>query len=72
MEKNLLKNSDIVLRPPVFSYDWLNFSKAPELIKIGEEEVELSLRKIRQGTGYKKPDQTFAEKFIDFILNKPS
>lgn len=71
-KKNLLKNANVVLRPPVFSFDWLNFSKASELIKIGEEEIGLSLRKIRQGAGYKKPQQTFAEKFIDFILNKES
>ena len=72
LAKNLLKSADIVLRPPIFGFDWLNFSRAPEIIKIGEEEIALSLRKIRQGTGYKKPEQTFAEKFIDFILNKPS
>lgn len=71
-KKNLLKNADIVLRPPIFGFDWLNFSKASEIIKVGEEEIRLSLRKIRQGTGYKKPEQTFVEKFIDFILNKPS
>ncbi len=72
LAKRLLESADIVLRPPIFGFDWLNFSRAPELIKIGEEEVWLSLRKIRQGAGYKKPQQTFAEKFLDFILNKPA
>lgn len=72
LAKNLLKSADIILRPPIFSFDWLNFSRAPEIIKTGEEEVGLNLRKIRQGTGYKKPQQTFAEKFLDFILNKPN
>lgn len=66
-----LKSADIVLRPPVLNYDWLDFSKAKELIKTGERELELNLREIRRRTGHKKPPQTLGEKFLDFILNKP-
>ncbi len=69
--KNILKNANLVLRPPVINYNWIEFDKAQEIIKKGEEELELSLRKIRRKTGYKKPAQTLAEKFLDFILNKP-
>lgn len=65
-----LKSADIVLRPPVLNYDWLDFSRAKELVKIGERELELNLREIRRQTGYKKPFQTLGEKFLDFILNK--
>src|SRR3989344_7924563 len=69
--KNILKNADLVLRPPVMSYNWIEFNKAQEIIKAGEQELELNLREIRRKTGYKKPPQTLAEKFLDFILNKP-
>lgn len=69
--KSILKSANLVLRPPVMSYAWLEFNKAKEIIKKGEEEVELNLREIRRKTGYKKPPQPLAEKFLDFILNKP-
>lgn len=68
--KNILKSADLVLRPPVMSHAWLDFNKAKEIIKKGEEEVELNLREIRRKTGYKKPPQPLAEKFLDFILSK--
>ena len=70
--KNVLKNADLVLRPPVMSHNWIEFNKAQEIIKKGEEELKLNLREIRRKTGYKKPTQTLAEKFLDFILNKPN
>ena len=54
------------------SHNWLEFSKAQEIIKAGERELELNLIEIRRKTGYKKPPQTLAEKFLDFILNKPN
>lgn len=69
--KNILKSADLVLRPPVMSHNWIEFNKAQEIIKAGEKELELNLREIRRKTGYKKPPQTLAEKFLDFILNKP-
>ena len=70
--KNVLKSANLVLRPPVMSHNWLEFNKAQEIIKAGERELELNLREIRRKTGYKKPPQTLAEKFLDFILNKPN
>lgn len=69
--KNVLKSADLVLRPPVLHYDWLEFSNAQKIIKVGKQELELNLKEIRRKTGYKKPPQTLAEKFLDFILNKP-
>ena len=70
--KSILKSANLVLRPPVMSHNWLEFSKAQEIIKAGERELELNLIEIRRKTGYKKPPQTLAEKFLDFILNKPN
>ena len=65
-----LKSADIILRPPVLTYDWAAFGKAGEIIKAGKEEAELNLKEIRSKTGYRAPRRTFAEKFFDFILNK--
>src|SRR3989344_3054713 len=67
--KNILKSADLVLRPPVLNYDWLEFNKAKEIMKVGEQELELNLREIRRKTGYRKTDKTLTEKFLDFILN---
>lgn len=69
--KNILKKTDLVLRPPVLNYNWLEFNRTREIMKIGEQELKLNLKEIRRKTGYKKPTQTIAEKFLDFILNKP-
>lgn len=71
LAKNILKDAEIILRPPVLTYDWMEFGKAQEIIKIGKRELELNLKEIRKKTGYKKPQETLAEKFLDFILNKP-
>lgn len=72
ISRNILKNAHIILRPPVMSHGWMEFDKAKEIIKKGEEELELNLREIRRKTGYRKPAKTLAEKFLDFILNKRS
>ena len=72
LAKNVLKQSaDIVIKPPIFHYDWFEFENSSEIIKIGEEETQLRLKEIRQTTGYKKPKETLGEKFMNFILNKP-
>lgn len=70
--KSVLKDADIVLRPPVLTYDWMAFDKSAEIIKTGQRELELNLRDIRKKTGYRAPRLTFGEKFLDFILNKPN
>jgi len=72
LAKNVLKQSaDIIIKPPIFHFDWFSFEKAEEIIKIGEREAELHLREIRQKTGYRAPYRTIGEKFLDFILNQP-
>lgn len=71
LAKNVLKQSaDIVIKPPIFHYDWLEFGNSPEIIKIGEEETELRLKEIRKASGHRKPRETFTEKFFSFLLDK--
>ncbi|MDO8676586.1 MAG: patatin-like phospholipase family protein [Candidatus Azambacteria bacterium] len=68
--KGILKDADIVLRPPVLTYDWLAFDKSAEIIKTGQRELEINLKDIRKKTGYRAPRRTTLEKFFDFIINK--
>lgn len=69
LAKNILRQADIVLRPPVLNFDWLDFGKAREIIDIGAEEVRLRLNEIRKGAGYTEPQRTFGEKFMDFMFH---
>ena len=69
LAKNILKKADVVLRPPVLSFGWLQFGRAEDIIRIGREEAELRLKDIRKGVGLKKPPRTFGEKFFDFLLH---
>ncbi|MBU2082390.1 patatin-like phospholipase family protein [Patescibacteria group bacterium] len=72
LAKNILKESaDIVIKPPVFHHEWFEFSDSANLVKTGESETELYISEIRKKTGHKKPSETFAEKFLDFILSDP-
>lgn len=70
LAKSILKDADIVLRPPVLTYDWMAFNKSAEIIKTGQRELELNLKNIRKKTGYRAPRRTIGEKFFDFIVNK--
>ncbi|MDO8443668.1 MAG: patatin-like phospholipase family protein [Candidatus Azambacteria bacterium] len=72
LAKNILKESaDIVIKPPVVHHEWFEFGDSANLVKTGESETELYISEIRKKTGHKKPFETFSEKFLDFILNKP-
>ncbi|MBI2635640.1 MAG: patatin-like phospholipase family protein [Parcubacteria group bacterium] len=70
LAKNILKDADIVIRPPVLTYDWMAFDKSAEIIKTGQKELELNLKEIRKKTGHHTPRRTTLEKFFDFIINK--
>lgn len=69
LAKNILRQADIVLRPPVLNFDLLDFGKAREIIGIGAEEARLHLSEIRHGTGYPELPKTFGEKFMDFMFH---
>lgn len=66
--QHILKQADLVLRPPVMTYDWLDFFRAKELIATGIEEVGRSLGKIRQQAGYpKQAPKTIIEAISNFF-----
>ena len=67
--KKILKEADIILRPPVINYDWLDFHRAKGIIEAGSGETKRNLEEIRKKTGYlKKEPETLFEKFINFLL----
>ncbi len=67
ISRQILKEADIVLRPPVLNYDWLAFDRAEDLIIAGEDEARNRLGEICDASGYPRPPQTMFDKFIDFI-----
>jgi len=69
LAKNVLKGAHVVLRPPVLDCGWLEFGRAPDIIRRGLDEVNLVLKNIRKGAGLIEPPRTLGEKFFDFLLN---
>ncbi len=67
ISRQILKEADVVIRPPVLNYDWLAFDRAEDLIASGEAEARQHLTKICTDAGYPVPEQTFFDQFIEFI-----
>lgn len=66
--QHVLKQADLVLRPPVMTYNWLDFFRAKEIIDAGHKETSRHLGTIRKRTGYaKRAPQTIIEKLADFL-----
>ncbi|MEK7160549.1 MAG: patatin-like phospholipase family protein [Patescibacteria group bacterium] len=67
--KHILRKADIVLRPAVMTYKWLEFYRAKALIGAGYDEFERQLEDIRERAGY--PDlgpQTLGDRLKKFFL----
>jgi len=69
LAKESLKQADIILRPPVMSYDWLKMDRVGEIIDIGAEEARLHIKEIFKKTGYEERPKTIGEKFFDFLFH---
>jgi NTE family protein len=66
--QHVLKQADIVLRPAVMTYDWLEFFRAKELIAAGARETERNLREIRKEAGFpKQAPKTIVEAISNFL-----
>ena len=63
-----LGKADMVLRPTVSRFNWLDFPQAKEIIRLGEEETRRNLKEIYSKTGYVAPTKTIFDKFVDFLL----
>lgn len=68
LSRHVLEKADVVLRPPVVNYGWMQFDKACELSDLGKDELRLHLGEIRKGTGYPEPPKSPLDSFIDFLF----
>ena len=69
LARHILEKADLVMRPPVLSFNWLEFGRAGDIIRIGREEAELHVKEIRKGAGIPEPPKTLGEKFMEFLLH---
>ena len=60
--------ADIILRPNVMHFSWLDFFESEGLIKAGAEEVEANLKEIYKKTHYPAAPKSVFAKFMDFIF----
>jgi NTE family protein len=68
LARKTLKQADVVIRPAVLTYDWLDFSRAKEIIKAGYKETKKQLDEIREKAGYpKKEPETIVDKIADLL-----
>jgi len=66
--QQVLKQADVIMRPPVMSYDWLEFFRAKEIIEIGVEEAGRNMAAIRKKGGYPKlAPRSIVEALTDFL-----
>jgi NTE family protein len=67
--QRVLKEADIIMRPAVLGYEWLEFHQAKQIIAKGVDETEENIEEIEKKTGYKQiKKETLLEKIIDFYV----
>ena len=68
LARKVLKQADIVIKPPVLTYNWLDFFRAKEIVDAGYREAKKNLDEIREKAGCpKKAPETLIEKIYDLI-----
>jgi NTE family protein len=67
--QRVLKEADIIIRPAVLNYTWLDFYLAKEIIEKGISEAEANIEEIQRKTGYREiKKETLLDKIIDFYV----
>ncbi len=69
LSKKTLEQADVVMRPLVLSYSWMDFDHSREIIKAGEDEVRYHMKELMKKTGCLGPPQTLADRFVDFLFS---
>jgi NTE family protein len=64
LEASELKDADVIIRPQVGDLHWMDFSRASDLIKIGEQATRDSLEKINDSLPLYRRIVRFAGRFI--------
>jgi len=66
--QQVLKQADVIMRPPVMNYDWLDFFRAKEIITAGIEETGRNMAVIRKKGNYPKlAPKSIVEAITDFL-----
>lgn len=69
LAKHALVYADVVLRPPVMNFRWLDFNNTDVILKMGMEEAEIKIKEIRKGARIPEPPKTIGDKFFDFLFH---
>ena len=64
LEASELESADVVIRPQVGDLHWMDFSRAGDLVKAGEQAARESLEKINDSLPLYRRITRFAERFI--------
>lgn len=64
LEASELREADVIIRPQVGNLHWMDFSRAGDLVRTGEEAARESLGKINSSLPLLRRITRFAEKFI--------
>ncbi|MGV8056837.1 MAG: patatin-like phospholipase family protein [Smithellaceae bacterium] len=64
LEASELKNADVIIRPQVGDLHWMDFSRAGDLIRKGEEATREALEKIYESLPLYRRISHFAERFL--------
>ena len=59
-----LKDADVIIRPDLGSMHWSDFSRAAELVKIGEETAREALAQVHASTGLSRRLARFARRML--------
>jgi NTE family protein len=65
LEASELESADVIIRPPVGNLHWMDFSRAVDLIKTGEQAARESLGKINASLPLYRRIVRFAGRFIN-------
>lgn len=68
LAKYTLEKADLVIKPAVLSFSWLDFGEADQIIEAGRKELKRNLKEIRGKTGYPELPKTSFEKFLEFLF----
>lgn len=66
--RHVLEDANVVLRPPVLSFGWLDFPDAEEIVRYGWNEAHHKMHEIYKASGFLPPVKKPFEKFMDFLL----
>jgi NTE family protein len=65
-----VREADVVIRPPVGDLHWMDFTRARDLVRIGEEAAREALGKIEEALPLYKRAYRFAGRFVPSLRRK--